>query len=575
MLTWEDTEQPAQPPHQVQQTQERHESEDEVIPDWALAGNGMASPVGANSASSVAPSAPNTGDQLQREECQFLLPTQCVVSAAKCVHIDKDAALPADVVALDIQVHCAAPLGVLLDRLADLLSLARSRIVALPTSQSSMPLSLDNPSPNSIYLADSARFPAATQQALNFSLGSTGIQFSIQCELTWRHEDVVSVLANIMSSSPSSLLFNDAQGQSWRYLPGTPRTDVIVTVLALPRGGMMPTVSPTQPYVPQQQEEAPQQQNVEQSEDHQPELQLPEEPPQPDVDQQDYKSDCDDPAHERDRFLWWLEEIGAEVDFTRPPSPEGPATSPRTLRRPARSMSPRRARPTAPRATASRSRSPRSLGQLATEFWSSVWPRSPPPAQPDRIARTVYVDNRRCGRIFASPTADVTEVMDEFVMAIRPLAIVQINPIQAIEWRHVEHIEIDPPPTPPCETPIDLREGRWERLERVRMVPVISQGEVIDYALFPWSLPITQAQYRLDDASVEEEDYWTITAVNCDTWIIAPLYLPPILRERLQDMEESRYHRGGMPETYVLSDGESQDDDDDDDDDDDGVHGEA
>ena len=170
----------------------------------------------------------------------------------------------------------------------------------------------------------------------------------------------------------------------------------------------------------------------------------------------------------------------------------------------------------------------------------------------------MYVEDRSVGSLFAAPTADVNEVVRDFVMHVRPLSIVQINPIQAIQWQDVTYLEIDPPPTPRVESPLDLREGRWERLQRIRQVPIVQDGELIDVALFPWHLPISEAQYRLDEASIEEEDYWAISAPHCDTWVISPVYLPPILRERLQEWEDmqerERIRRGGMPETYVLSD---------------------
>ena len=381
---------------------------------------------------------------------------------------------------------------------------------------------MHEPCPNSIYIVDVMKIQEGAQYTLNMHLGSTDVCFSIKCEPNWQHQDVLNTLAMILSCSPTSIVLQDKSGTPWVYMPNFLGADVWVTSVSLHRGGMYNSVSPTVPFEQGEQgepETEPPSQQVRQDVPHQPEPLplLPEDPPAHEVDAQDQESSHADPAHERDAFLGWLREIGAEVEFTRSP-----------IRR---SRSPQRDTTTnMMRASRSRSRSP---GLARTVYHSRVWPTSPPAAQPDPIPKSVYVDNKNIGTIFAAPTADVTEVIDEFVMNIRPLSFVQINPLQAIEWRHVTYLEIDPPPTPRCDDmPLDLREGRWERLQKIRMVPMIKDGDVLDIALFPWHLPINEAQYRLDEVSVEEEDYWGISATNCDTWVIAPIYLPPILRER-------------------------------------------
>ena len=383
MWTWEETEEQPQQGHQ--QTDPNMQQEDEVIPEWATLST-LPPPVGAMATSMVSmisPTAPNADYRISPVPERAPLPIQCVMSASKCVHVRFDLSLPTDVIALDIQVQCAAPLGVTVDRIARVINVPSGTLAATSSAQSLQALPLCDPCPDSLYIMDSANTSEGAQCEINVYLGSTGVHFILKCQSHWQQRDIIGVLATIMSCAPPSLLMLDRQGAPWMYVRGGPNLDLFVSNVGMQRGGMHNSVSTTlpfepdeepaaQPLQPQQPEVPPHQGRQDEESTAQPLPLIPEDPVQPDIAINDDESDHYDPAHERDSFLAWLQDIGAEVEFSRSPA--------------RRSRTPRRDRHASPMVRGSRSRS-RSPGLAMTVFRSTIWPTSPPAAQPDPVSR--------------------------------------------------------------------------------------------------------------------------------------------------------------------------------------------
>ena len=69
--------------------------------------------------------------------------------------------------------------------------------------------------------------------------------------------------------------------------------------------------------------------------------------------------------------------------------------------------------------------------------------------------------------------ATVSDVLDELWDKVTPLSPFQLYPISAIYWKDVEYMEVDLPVAPQVHTFVDIRGDRWERLQKIRHVPVL------------------------------------------------------------------------------------------------------
>ena len=188
----------------------------------------------------------------------------------------------------------------------------------------------------------------------------------------------------------------------------------------------------------------------------------------------------------------------------------------------------------------------------AYTIWSPVWPRSPPSAQPDRVPRPLVTDGIEIGRIMAAPRALLSQVLTEFAISHKFECLIHVEPMGAVEWRHVESLRVEAP-GPRTSYHLDLREGPWERYQSIRHVPVLIEGMPVDTVLFPWHLPLHLAQARLDDDTHVQQN-WMVCAVNTDNWVIVRLRIPSSILEDLDDLETYRqeaenigYRRAGAP----------------------------
>ena len=522
MWTWEDTTPCTQ--------------EDEEVPEWARMPS-VSQPSSARAPPGLGQEHQRGGEGLHHEPPKPPKPPQPLLflpvhesgeSPSKIMHINVDPMVETDIKAIEIEVKCGVPLGVILDRVAGLLQVQRMRLAMKKGPVAADFLSLWEPCPDHAYLVDIMKQPSPMGKTLLVELAGTDITFNMCIAGEWTHADVYQRLSMIFAAHPGSLMCVTPEGHPWTY-PHTGSNNHVIVKSTTLRGGIRTDDSAVSSTLPMDDDVLPEG-------EHLTPITM-EDPPQADVDAQDYDNGQDyDPAHDLDMEVWHREEVMAE------PTPRHPTSA-------SRSRSPSRPRRSIIQHQQFDDSLDPAIDHDESTYWSGVWPISPPPAQPDRIARPVYVEDQLYGHIYAAPGADVTEVLDEFVLRVRPLSMVEINPIQAIQWRHVTFLAIDLPPQPRTRHTYDMRMNGWERLQRIRLVPVILNGELIDTLIFPWHLSLQQAQFRIDEV-VSDEEYWSLGAVSYDNWVVVGAYLPPSLREHLQELEDLRAERrlrGGMP----------------------------
>ena len=464
--------------------------EDEEIPDWARLGHQQtlpAVPIGPQALPHVLPqrddgdlpSAPSTlGHEAHTVSVPALLQRGDLQQGAgdmysKSVKIAIDSSVDTNIRELLIQVKCGVPLGVLLDQISEIVKVDRKKLALVPTSASRTPLSIWDPCPDVAHLVDILTMPTPMGRTLHVQMPPTDIEFTMCLDGRWSLDDVMHRLAILLATNMSDVSLVDSKGYPWTLPPADGNYHARV-ITKSSRGGMYGnTVSTTLPM-----EDQPWGGEI--GDNTVPVI--PEVVENPDVPADAYDSDDNyDPAHERDMEDWHREEILRE-----PPSTHRPEAS--------RSRSPPRQRRPTPMEQYNQpviDDADPAIHDETYAYWSGVWPVSPPSAQPERIAKPVYVEGRVLGHIYAAPGADVTEVLDEFVLRVRPESLIDIRPIQAIQWQHVASLAIDPPVQPPVtvQNTYDRRETCWEKLQKIRMVPVIIHGEVIETLLLPGTFP--------------------------------------------------------------------------------------
>ena len=409
MWTWEEPT-PQQPP-----------IEDEEIPDWARVGH-------QNSTSqAVGPVGPQFFPHLHHEErpqqseglpsapSSSYLPDDHAASPpirpqleeslhgtgyiyTKNVKITIDPNVTTNICELSINVKCGLPLGVLLDQLSEIVKTDRKKLAFVPTSSSTSPLSIWEPCPNSAHLFDILSMPTPMGRTLHVELPPTDIAFTMCVDGRWSLDDIMHRLAILLATTTSAISLVDSRGYPWTLPPKDDDYHVKVITKSI-RGGMHNnTVSTTLP-MEEQAWHGEEEENILPV--------LPEDNVNPDAPADAYNSDDNyDPAHERDMEDWHREEILHEPSPThRPDASRSRSPAPRRRPTPLEQYN----QPVIDDAD------PAIHGETYA-YWSGVWPTSPPPAQPDRIPKPVYVEGHVLGHIFAAPGADVTEVLDEFVL---------------------------------------------------------------------------------------------------------------------------------------------------------------
>ena len=73
------------------------------------------------------------------------------------------------------------------------------------------------------------------------------------------------------------------------------------------------------------------------------------------------------------------------------------------------------------------------------------------------------------------------------------------------------------------QDPTNLRNTFWELYQRVRHIPVMSDGTLIHTVVVPWELPMMLARYRIERQSPSHE-CWQLSALTPENWIFHRLF---------------------------------------------------
>ena len=172
-------------------------------------------------------------------------------------------------------------------------------------------------------------------------------------------------------------------------------------------------------------------------------------------------------------------------------------------------------------------------------MFSNVWPRTPPPAQPNTSPRGIYCSDIQLGQLRASDQADPEEVLADFGRTIHCHAAMMFVPRSATRWEEVREVRIARPTQIQVSLPLDLRFSRWEYFEEPRIVPVLAQNHILNNVIFPEALDPVRAQQRLARAANLDE-YWQLQILNGDCWVICRFFLPEAVRDSLEELDQLR-----------------------------------
>ena len=78
------------------------------------------------------------------------------------------------------------------------------------------------------------------------------------------------------------------------------------------------------------------------------------------------------------------------------------------------------------------------------------------------LAKPIYDDIGPVGTLQAFPTADVTDVVMDFINQVKPNGLVQVEPLAAMRWRDVDRVVLPSQQRVDAFSPIDVRARRWE-----------------------------------------------------------------------------------------------------------------
>ena len=420
-----------------------------------------------------------------------------ILSKIVTVHIDPS--VRTDVVSMRIMVQCSLTVGALIDRVTTMCGVDRRRTsLVLPATKQQ--LSIWNPVPNEVLLVDDWAAVATMYHMVNMFVSNAQYSCIIPADRNWDDRQFKQYISAITGSHISVMAITDLAGKPWVFPESYKTSSNIRVYTGVHRGGAKSvSLTPTEQYF-----------GSESAQSH------------PHAEQPD-----SDPAYEQDRRE--IEQLEHELPSRR-------------------------------QSSSSRSRTPRRAMQFRqgvqhddepesdAEIWRNTWPQSPPAAQPDRIMKNVYYNDKMYGKMYAAPKATVSNILDDLLEKYKPLSPVEVYPMHAIHWDDVEYIKVELPPPSRVLSFKDLRVGRWEALQKIRHVPVLEDGLVVTHALFPWFLTLDAAQDRIEEGMFRDLK-WKITAVDSANWVITSPDLPYHVKEDLQHYRLlRRIHeaRGGM-----------------------------
>ena len=449
--------------------------------------------------------------------------------------------LRTDVTALELMVRSPFSNKQLRDRISEILAVPPDRLT-LTSAKTQNVLSLDTEVEDKIMALDAWCIPTMHYDIMDVIL--TGQQpppaFVFKIQRRWTHEQVLSSLAQIVHKEKQQIFLTDANGRPWTYPHSRLDTTTIVLhvlpqiekeeapILYSARGGAR-TVETTEPY----EENGENEQHAENQEAT--------------VEQAGFEENgfIDEGENDQEEEHW--EEDYRLTRRRRAPRLEGRAARQMTMEAIARYQE-RMARRSRSRSRGEGRRSPNSIASTEASpealLRSRALPVSPPPAQPDLLPRPIYDDIGAVGVLEAPPTARVVEVIRDLVEQISVHDLVHVEPICAYMWREVNMLRLPPQYRIRAFQPIDMRRTRWELYQSVRHVPLMANGLVQNTIVLPWHVTINEARYRIERRAPREQ-YWQLSAITPENWILHRLFLPEAVRNDLEELEELR-NRGGM-----------------------------
>ena len=175
--------------------------------------------------------------------------------------------------------------------------------------------------------------------------------------------------------------------------------------------------------------------------------------------------------------------------------------------------------------------------------------------QHDPTPRPVYDDVGPVGVVEAPPRARVADVIRDFVDQVSPYGLVDYTPMGAYLWHEVDRLILPEQYVIDVHSPVDLRNSRWELYQEPRHIPLMTAGRLQNTVIVPFHISMLDARRRIERRTPQGQ-YWQLSAITPDAWIMHRLFLPESVRNDLEELEELRFMRGGMrparPETTMM-----------------------
>ena len=104
-------------------------------------------------------------------------------------------------------------------------------------------------------------------------------------------------------------------------------------------------------------------------------------------------------------------------------------------------------------------------------------------------------------------------------------------------WAHVESVVMPELREIMCESPLDLRYGRWEPYERQRHVPIAQAGVLLNMAVLPMSADPVIAQRRIHNTA-NLHQYRQLHITNGDSWFVETFNYPQDIVDALNELDD-------------------------------------
>ena len=382
--------------------------------------------------------------------------------------------------------------------------------------------------------------PAASFYRIAVILQQRNTHFVMHVTSRSTRQFVEDQIANVIGTLPQFITLTDQQGNPWTPPAALDDQVINVTTTGFRAGAGGGTVSPTDPFSEDDNEDHLIDCLEDQDED------LPPAEPQPG--DPDYDS-------EPDRQFLFQQTQAAEDSRHRSPSR---STAQRRGRRAAREQEQyarqiNQAIAEIPRGSRSRSR-----GRAPTRDWSvessvrrgsasptrhgwtsSASPHFLPAAQNEPICKPALEGEIPIGYIWADPASHVDRVIITMHRELKITVAVTHVPSHAQLWQEVTSLQLAPRRSYDMPYLKDLRISRWELYQHGRVIPVYYNGDIEETILVPSHLSMTKVQERLD-AWRPWRLLYTLSAIDHITWIIRRAPLPPVAVECVEAICGSR-----------------------------------